>query len=501
MNTNEQLAHDPLRQIETKAGRPAITPPQRRAAPAGDTVDLNSLADTLEAGNRVIAAVASRAAQPAPRISEIRGRVDEIRGRRVEQLRQTDEQARRETRAGRPDVLRSQQMQRLNREIDEAGDAENARLRAEVAELQRKLRRPVNPNGIGSGTAPDMRATAKALHTKAQNHYLRTGETVYKGRSISEYEALAGAPNAKAMHEGSNPAGGFFILPENDMTIEKMLSQVVPMRQHARVVNINAATWAKRVRTSTGGARWGNELSSGGATNTPSYALINLPAHNLYAEPSVSGDLLADSAYDVEGEIMDGCIEDFSMSESQAWVFGTGVEQPSGFLGYAAATYTPWSTTLGHGKIGYNITGFDGGFAASGSADPVIKLASNLKQIYRQNAKYMMNRITLGACRTLKDGSGKYVWVDGDITRGIPSTLAGYPVVEAEQMPDITTVSAYAIAFADWSRFYTIVDRNGMNVLRDPYSLYPSVAFKTNKRVGGGVVNFEAGALMRSSAT
>jgi HK97 family phage major capsid protein len=67
----------------------------------------------------------------------------------------------------------------------------------------------------------------------------------------------------------------------------------------------------------------------------------------------------------------------------------------------------------------------------------------------------------------------------------------GYPVVESEDMPAITTGS-YSIAFGDFRRGYLIVDRVGIRVLRDPYSSKPYVLFYTTKRVGGGVQDFNA---------
>ncbi len=37
-----------------------------------------------------------------------------------------------------------------------------------------------------------------------------------------------------------------------------------------------------------------------------------------------------------------------------------------------------------------------------------------------------------------------------------------------------------------------IVDRQGIRVLRDPYTNKPYVGFYTTKRVGGGIQNFQA---------
>jgi len=37
-----------------------------------------------------------------------------------------------------------------------------------------------------------------------------------------------------------------------------------------------------------------------------------------------------------------------------------------------------------------------------------------------------------------------------------------------------------------------IIDRLGTRVLRDPYTAKPYVAFYTTKRVGGGIIMYEA---------
>ena len=58
-------------------------------------------------------------------------------------------------------------------------------------------------------------------------------------------------------------------------------------------------------------------------------------------------------------------------------------------------------------------------------------------------------------------------------------------------MPDVAT-DTLPIAFGDFRRGYTIVDRNAGVFLRDPYSAKPYVLFYTTKRVGGMVVNSEA---------
>ncbi|STK26605.1 major capsid protein [Escherichia coli] len=87
----------------------------------------------------------------------------------------------------------------------------------------------------------------------------------------------------------------------------------------------------------------------------------------------------------------------------------------------------------------------------------------------------MMNNNSLFAIRLLKDTEGNYLWRPG-LELGQPSSLAGYGIAENEQMPDIAA-DAKAIAFGNFKRGYTIVDRIGTRILRDPYTNKPFVGF------------------------
>ena len=79
---------------------------------------------------------------------------------------------------------------------------------------------------------------------------------------------------------------------------------------------------------------------------------------------------------------------------------------------------------------------------------------------------------------------------------GQPATLLGYPVIEAEDMPDVAA-SSLSIAFGNFQAGYTIAERNETSILRDPYTKKPYVYFYATKRVGGQVVNSEAIKLLR----
>jgi len=147
------------------------------------------------------------------------------------------------------------------------------------------------------------------------------------------------------------------------------------------------------------------------------------------------------------------------------------------------------------GQLGYVATGVDGGFAAADPADALIDLIYAPKTGYRAAGRFVMNRRTVSAVRRFKDLDGNYLW-QPSLSEGGTSTLLGYPVTEAEDMPDIG-VGSFSIAFGDFAKGYLVLDRQGIEVLRDPYSAKPYVLFYTTKRVGGGVQDFAAIKLLK----
>ena len=106
-----------------------------------------------------------------------------------------------------------------------------------------------------------------------------------------------------------------------------------------------------------------------------------------------------------------------------------------------------------------------------------------------------MNRNTQSAVRKFKDDNGNFLWQPPS-TADAPASLVGFPLVEAEDMPDIAADSL-AIAFGDFRRGYLVVDRVGTRVMRDPYSAKPYVLFYTTKRVGGGIQDYDAIKLLK----
>jgi HK97 family phage major capsid protein len=213
-----------------------------------------------------------------------------------------------------------------------------------------------------------------------------------------------------------------------------------------------------------------------------------------HAMPAATATLLEDSAVNIDQWIAQEVEQVFAAQEGTAFVTG-GSNKPTGLLAYTAVADGFWSW----GNIGYVASGVLGAFPSSNPSNVLVDFIYAVKAGYRQNAVFVMNRKTQSSIRKFKDTAGNYLW-QPPANAGGRASLMTFPVIEAEDMPDIAA-NSLSIAFGDFNRGYLIVDRAGVSVLRDPYSAKPYVLFYTTKRVGGGVQDFEAIKLMKFAAS
>lgn len=312
-------------------------------------------------------------------------------------------------------------------------------------------------------------------HKAAFASYIRTGEA-------GGLKRLEG----KALSVGSGPDGGYLAPPTVEGEILRRLANASPIRALATVRTISSGTYKKAFSKTGPASGWVSETAARPQTGTPVLAELNFPAMELYAMPAATQTLLDDAIVNIDQWIAEEVESAFAEQEGAAFVNGDGVDKPKGFLAYPTVAEANWSW----GNIGVLSTGVAGGFPAENPSDRLIDLVYALKAGYRQNAAFVMNRKTQGAIRKFKDDNGYYLW-QAPASAGAPATLLGFPVMEAEDMPDIAA-DAVSVAFGDFRRGYLVVDRAGVRILRDPYSAKPHVLFYTTKRVGGGVQDFDA---------
>ena len=391
--------------------------------------------------------------------AEIRGAMREFLGA-FESFKEANDERLDALEAKRDDVLLDEKVERINRVLDEQKSA--------IDRMALNAKRP----GLGDeAIIPDERKAAF-------NRYVRAGDAA----ALTALNTV----EAKSLNAGTDPEGGYLAPETTEQLITAAVKDISPIRQIATVREIGVNTFKKPVSLGDGTAGWVGETGGRIETTTPTLSAIDFPTMELYAMPAASQTLLDDSVVDVEQWLADEVQNEFAVQESAAFVNGDGVNQPRGFLDYTITD----EASRAHDEIGFISTGTDGDFDANDPADALINLIYTPKQAYRANGRFVVNRSVLGRIRKFKDADGNYLW-QPSTQAGEPARLLGYPVTEAEDMPDIASGS-HSVAFGDFRRGYLIVDRVGVRVLRDPYSAKPYVLFYTTKRVGGGVQDFDA---------
>lgn len=318
-----------------------------------------------------------------------------------------------------------------------------------------------------------------------------------RGDQESELKAANATGNRQAiqaaMQSGTDSAGGYLAPVEWDRRVNKALAPVSPMRRLARVIPTTVRAYSTLYSKDGWGSGWTGETAARPATSTPALEALVFPHGEIYANPGITQNLLDDGDFNLEAWLADEVAEEFGKQEGVAFVAGNGVNKPRGFL-----TYVEGGASDAHHPGGNLTVVLSGAAAALPSADGLIDFVYGLPSPYRQNARWLMNSMTAAAIAKFKDGDGNYLWRETYVA-GQPATLLGYPVEIDENMPDVAA-GTLPVAFGDFQRGYVINDRQGVRILRDPYTNKPFVHFYTTKRVGGGVDDIEAIRLLRIGA-
>lgn len=357
------------------------------------------------------------------------------------------------------------QAEAKNKALAEQQEAMNAL----IAQLEAKMGRP----GLAPGQSADLER--KAYHNAwaravVDAHLLGVPNLSEEGR-----KALSRAGDeAKALAIAPDTSGGYTAPMEFVREIIKGETEISPVRSLVRVRTTASKALQVPKRTGQFAAVWVAEQGTRSETTGLTYGLEEIPNHEVYALVDISQQLLEDSAFDMEAEIRGESVEQFEVATGAAVVSGATPGKPEGFM-----TNSSVGTT-------------NSGHATTVTADGMLSLKHAIKTAYTRNATWVMNRTTIGSVRKLKDGSGAYLWMPG-IAQGRPNAIDGDPYVELPDMPS-EGAGLKPVAYGDFRRAYTLVDRVSMQLLRDPYTQATSgnIRFIMRRRIGGQVVLAEA---------
>ncbi len=422
-------------------------------------------------------------------LSEIKT-IIEAQGRAWEEFKSTNDQAIKAKADGKAVGDIEAKLANLEKAL-QAGDAISAKLTAAenevkaaklaaeeaktaVEDLEVKFNRQ-GLGGIGHKQKIDVNQWARAVvdaHTKGVVNLTQ-----------DQQKALHDVANEyKAMSVSNDTTGGYLAPAEYVREIIKTVTEISPARQLARIRTTGNKSILLPKRTGQFAALWTAENATRTETTGLTYGMLEIFTHELYAMIDISEQNLEDSAFNLAAEIAAEASEQFAVAEGAAFVSGTGVGKPEGFM------------------TNSSVSSVNSGSASAITADGLLSLKHSLKTAYTRNASWALNRTTLGTVRKLKDGTTtQYVWQPG-LALGKPNTIDGDPYVEVPDMPSEGS-NTYPVAYGDFAKAYSLVDRVAMSMLRDPYTQATSgnIRFMFRRRLGGMVVQPEAIAKLKCS--
>ena len=348
-------------------------------------------------------------------------------------------------------------------------------------QLGRSLGRMTEPDYLPAGAS--QAATGYRPRARAGSHFNPDSDR----KALANFrDILTGSRPMAAMSVGSDPDGGAMVPGQIDNRILDQLVEISPIRQIADVVLTTSSDYVRIVNKRGAASSWGNENTTRTETNTPVLAEIKPPSGELWAYPTVTSWLLDDATFNVEQFINENVATEFAFQEGSAFVTGDGVNKPRGFTTYTTAATADASRDFG--VIEHKA-------AASSTvvtAGELVDLVYALKPAYRQGPGvfWVFNSTTAAEIRKLTDDNARFLWTDG-LLPGQPPNLLGFPILEAEDMPDSAS-GLLPIAFANWPRAYVITDRIGTRMIRDDITVPGKVKFSFGKRVGGAVTDSNA---------
>lgn len=160
----------------------------------------------------------------------------------------------------------------------------------------------------------------------------------------------------------------------------------------------------------------------------PTFSSLAYSVNRLDGYSAIARDLLSDTPVNLYGYLVKQYSKAFVKAENLAIMTGSGTNQPTGIVNTPGILTVP-SINAG----GSNVL----------SCDDLVGLPYYVDVTYRDGGAYYMNTGAVRQAKLMKDTQGRYLWVDGDITKGRPATFNGFPVYEFTSIfPENLTVNA-----------------------------------------------------------
>ncbi len=333
------------------------------------------------------------------------------------------------------------------------------------------------------------------------------------GMTVSDLKAAQKATQV----ESQDSSGGYLVPEDFRDSIVTRLQGLTQMRSIAETITTASDRVTMPVSDGgddqyTGSVRVFKVDESPTSTQAATNALFSqttVPVYTIMAHVAVSKNLIDDSrgASAILPYLNTQFSTAYSIFEDTQFLIGNGIAGPQGIL-KDATTGGPYIFSYGA------ITRQASLGATSILGDAIRNLPYAIATQYRQaGAKWLMSRGSVRVMKTLKDGTGDYLWSDRNqqLQLGQPPKLEGYDIAETETLASPTTNSGsaytanvYPILFITKGSYLIVDKAGGMDVQRYDDSTTAkanSIVLVMRRRVGGQVILPWGIACMQVAAT
>jgi HK97 family phage major capsid protein len=419
-------------------------------------------------------------------LAELGRTIDKI-GQGFEAYKNANDQALAEVKkVGAIDPTTKSKLDKLDSELDAL-----AELKKDLEAVAKKAAR----SNLGGGDQGKQSTPEQAAYKEAFVNWLRHPSDPQVQMDLKAAQKATEAKAAQTV-TSTGSAGGFALPEQIESAVARLSVDISPIRDIATVRTVGSPDYKELFDVNGAAFEWVGEAGARGQTTTPDLAEVAPTFGTASARPRASEESLDDLFFDVEAWLALSVAEALAAGEGAAFVAGTGVNRPTGFLAGPAPVVTA-DAGRAFGTLQYIPSG--GAAALPTSADTFLDMVYSLRARYRANARWVTNRTVLSAMRKYKDTTNQYLW-QPSLSQSQPETFMGYPVNEAEDMP-VVAANAFPLAFGDFREGYLIADRVGMRITRDDITLPGFVQWYVRRRVGGRIRNSQAIKLLRISTT
>jgi len=302
---------------------------------------------------------------------------------------------------------------------------------------------------------------------------------------------------AADVRTSTNASGGFALPEEIERAIALIGVDISPIRALATVRTVGTPDYKELFDINGAGFEWLGEPDTRNQTNTSDLAEVAPTFGMASAKPQATEESLDDLFFNVEEWLTMSAGDAIFAGEGASFVSGNGTKKPTGIL----AGPTPVTTADSSRAFG-TLQYIAGGQASAmpTSPDVFFDMIYSLRARYRRNATWLTSKAVLSSIRKYKEATtNAYMW-QPSLAAGQPASFAGFPIVEAEDMPAVAA-NAFPLAFGDFKEGYLIADRVGMRMTRDEITTPGYVKFYIRKRVGGKLRNTQAIKLLKIATT